>query len=226
MDSEFGQALWIRIKLREVPIAKLAPFGTVVPIPFPELAGRGNRFGPEVEPCCLFRDTSGPKAIDQNTFPIRPDGQALQEITGALTLEADTQPGAGPRLPIVELDGSQAGDGADGLLVSGGGTTISGFIINRFSGAGIRIKNEGNNAVLGNYIGTDYLGSTFLGNGTGVVIENASENRIGDTLDEIATSVDNRLRFLTSNLISGNRTDAILIKGVSSTLNHIAPITH
>ena len=52
---------------------------------------------------------------DQNTFPIRPDGQALEEIKGALTLEADTQPGAGPRLPVVELDGSQAGDGVDGL---------------------------------------------------------------------------------------------------------------
>ena len=158
---------------------------------------------------------------DQNTFPIRPDGQALEEIKEALTLEADTQPGAGPRLPVVELDGSEVGDGADGLVVSGGGTTISAFIINRFPGAGIRIKNEGNNAVLGNYIGTDYLGSTFLGNGTGVVIENASENLIGDTLDEIATSVDNRLRFLTSNLISGNRTDGILITGASSSLNHI-----
>ena len=70
MDSEFGQALWIRIKLREVPIAKLTPFGMVVPIPFPELAGRGDRFSPEVEPGCLLRDTPGPKTIDQDSFTI------------------------------------------------------------------------------------------------------------------------------------------------------------
>ena len=81
MASEFGQALWIRIKLREVPIAKLTPFGMVVPIPFPEFDGRGDRFGPEVEPCCLFRDTSGPKAIDQDAFPIRAIGIYVDSLS-------------------------------------------------------------------------------------------------------------------------------------------------
>ncbi len=163
----------------------------------------------------------GQAGVGQSRFPIRPDGRALEPITEPLTIEGNTQAGSGPALPVVELDGSQAGSGADGFLVTGGGTTITGFIINRFSGAGIRIRDEGNNAVLGNYIGTDYLGTTFLGNERGVVIENSSENRIGDNLQEISTSIDNRLSFLESNLISGNRTDAIRIVGVPSTLNQI-----
>ena len=47
----------------------------------------------------------------------------------------------------IELDGSSAGAGANGLHVSAGGSTIRGFTIHGFTAAAIRLSSAGGNTV-------------------------------------------------------------------------------
>src|SRR4051812_11068776 len=42
--------------------------------------------------------------------------------------------------PLVELDGSRAGEGANGLTITAGHSTVKGLIINRFGGSGIALR--------------------------------------------------------------------------------------
>jgi hypothetical protein len=91
---------------------------------------------------------------DQIAFNIAGSGvhaiqplSALPAITDAVVIDGYTQPGASKNTLAVgdnavleiEIDGSQAGT-ADGLSVTGGGTTIEGLVINRFAGDGISIE--------------------------------------------------------------------------------------
>jgi CSLREA domain-containing protein len=116
----------------------------------------------------------------------------LPAISSAVTIDGTTQPGfAGT--PIIELEGSGAPAGADGLFLTGSGTTIRGLVVNRFDVSvfsGIRV-NSSNNVIAGNYVGTDVTGTIALGNTRGVSL-GGSNNRVGGT-----TLADR-------NLLSGN----------------------
>jgi titin len=137
----------------------------------------------------------GPDTIDfaigtgvQTITPL----SALPIITGPVTIDGTTQPGfAGT--PIIELNGSSAGSGVNGLTINGGSSTVRGLVINRFAGDGIRLQSS-NNVVAGNYIGTNVAGTAALGNVHGVQATGASavNNTIGGT-----TAADR-------NLLSGN----------------------
>ena len=88
---------------------------------------------------------------------------ALPAITDEVIIDATTQPGyAG--IPLVELDGSLAGANTDGLLFVAPGT-VQGLIINRFSRNGIQVFQTSGVNIVSNYIGTDALGASALGNG-------------------------------------------------------------
>ena len=104
---------------------------------------------------------------------------ALPTITGPLALDGTTQPGyAGT--PIIELDGSLAGPGANGLHITAGNTKVRRIVINRFTGSGIVIETNGGNLIVGSYIGTDVTGMAALPNaGNGISIAEAPENVIG-----------------------------------------------
>ena len=109
----------------------------------------------------------GPQRIDVSS--------ALPTITRPVILDATSQPGY-TGAPLIELHGSSVGDG---LKVSGGGSTIKGFVINHFSGDGIYISSLGGNVVEANYIGLSADGSAGDGNGqTGIRIESPN-NRVG-----------------------------------------------
>ncbi len=143
---------------------------------------------------------------------------ALPTITDPVVIDGTTQPGfAGT--PIIELDGSIAGSGANGLRISGGGSTVTGLVINRFlpafpasGGNGILIQDGGNNVIRGNYIGTSVAGTAALPNGVdGIAIVGSAGNVIGRT----------DLAFRT-NLISGNSANGVRIMGAGADANVIA----
>jgi hypothetical protein len=131
-------------------------------------------------------------------FIIKPTS-ALPTLTDAVVIDGYTQPGASPNtltigdnavLKIV-LDGSQAG-AVDGLVIAGGNSTLRGLVIDNFGyGTGIYITGGGNDAVVGNFIGTDATGVASGANNNGLLIY-SSGNTVGGT-----TPGDR-------NLISGN----------------------
>lgn len=147
-----------------------------------------------------FEIGSGAKTINLKS--------SLPTITQPVGILGGSQPGFGNgAAPLIQINGATAGTGANGFTIdtAAGGTAISNFCINRFSGDGILIEGVGGNAVYGNYIGTNSSGTAALPNGgAGVYIADSPNNQIGDT--ELAN-----LPFRLPNVISGNTGDGIVI---------------
>ncbi|QDV33640.1 Calx-beta domain-containing protein [Tautonia plasticadhaerens] len=158
---------------------------------------------------------------DSIRFNITPQGtqtialqSALPAITAPLTLDGTTQPGYDPSdpSPMIALDGSAAGDFADGLVfevaagagASGTGSTVRGLAIGGFDGDGIILRGNGH-LIQGNYIGLDPTGSLDRGNGAvGLELESSSRNTIGGTSPA------------TRNVISGNALHGVRINALQS----------
>ncbi len=167
-----------------------------------DLADDGCDSDPAAGNQCTFRaaieesnDTSGEDAIDFGigTTPtvktISPASE-LPEITEALTIDGYTQPGSTPNtlatgndaVHKVQLDGTNAGSGANGLEISGPGSTVKGLVIRSFEGYCVTIASSGaaGHTIEGNFLGTTVNGSGARGNG-GVRIDNAPDNVVGGT---------------------------------------------
>jgi parallel beta-helix repeat protein len=133
-------------------------------------------------------------------FTITPDLGGLPAIVNPVVIDATTQPGWSG-VPIIELDGSAAGAVHGFFLDTGSdGSTIRGFVINRFQGSGIVVASS-NNTIQGNYIGTDVTGTFGLGNqNEGVFLTNFSTGNLvgGSTAAE-------------RNVISGNTFAGVFI---------------
>ena len=136
----------------------------------------------------------------------------LPTITEPVTIDGTTQPGfAGT--PIIELDGEQAAGGS-GIVIFAPNVTVRGLVINRFENAGIfdtgylsgsipsNYPHIYNDAIVGNYIGTDVTGLLAEPNGTGLLLGGIGGGyfQIGGT-----TAADR-------NVISGNIYDGISIE--------------
>src|SRR5439155_23487474 len=80
---------------------------------------------------------------------------------------------------LIELDGGSAGASADGLLITGGNTTVQGLAINHFGGYGVHLTTAGNDRVYGNFLGTDATGTAARGNGIAGVYAESDGNAIG-----------------------------------------------
>src|SRR5579864_464585 len=131
----------------------------------------------------------------------------LPQILDAVTIDGTSQPGYAGK-PIVEINGANAGQGANGILIGSGHTTVEGLVINRFNGSAIRMENNGGNIIQGNYLGTDITGTSALGNNVdGVLIINSPNNMIGGTTAALR------------NVISGNHAVGIRITGAGATGN-------
>lgn len=132
----------------------------------------------------------------------------LPQLTESAIIDGYTQPGAEANtlgalqgtdaVLMIEIEGSNAGADANGIVVNGGGSTVRGLVINRFDGSGIVLADgedntfgNGNN-VQGNFLGTDVTGENARGNGTGVTIDTSWWNIIGGTSPAY------------NNLVSGN----------------------
>ena len=130
---------------------------------------------------------------------------ALPSISDPLVIDGTTQPGyAGT--PIIVLNGSSAGGGANGLFITAGSSTVKGLVINRFSGNGIRMSSAGGNNVENCYIGTNIAGTAAgPGNGDdGVELVSSPDNTIGGTVSG------------QGNVISGNGSAGIRVTAGST----------
>lgn len=148
---------------------------------------------------------SGIKTIKLNS--------ALPTITETVTIDGTTQTGYAD-LPLVVLNGANAGNGTNGLVVSGAaanGSIIQGLAIQRFKANGILLLSN-NNTVQKCFIGTNATGSAAPGNGqNGIAIQGGSSgNTIGGTT------------ALTGNLISGNGQSGVQLRGFGVAGNLIA----
>ncbi|MFB0537808.1 MAG: CSLREA domain-containing protein, partial [Anaerolineae bacterium] len=136
-------------------------------------------------------------------------GSALPMIARPVTIDGTTQPGyAGS--PIIELDGSGAGAGADGLHIVAGNSTVRGLVIHSFDAVGVALRVGGGNFIEGNYIGTDATGTVDLGNSAhGVIIWSAPDNTVGG------------MTAAQRNVISGNNQLGVYILGSDATGNQV-----
>ncbi len=132
----------------------------------------------------------------------------LPAITDPVVIDGSTQPDYFGD-PLIQLRWT-GGDntGTIGLHITAGDSTVDSLTISGFED-GIRLEGGGDNVIVGNFIGTNGLGTAAEGNEYGVHILNSPRNFIG------GTGIDAR------NLISGNDEDGILIEGAISLDNLI-----
>ena len=164
-------------------------------------ANAGGGFSPPVPP-----------ALDRIEFNIGGGGfgvvitpsSPLPEITGPVVIDGKTQWPAN-EAPI-GISGNLAGEGARGLSISGGGTTLRGLVIERFNGNGVEIVGpEGGNTIETSGIGDVIADAIDEGNGGyGVEIDNSPDNDIGGAIGVV---------------ISGNGRHGVFIFGAGSTGN-------
>ena len=130
---------------------------------------------------------------------------SLAAITGPVVIDGTTQPGYSG-MPLIELDGSLAGVGADGLTILGGNSVVRGLVINSFAGTGppgysgglgIDFGVNGGNRVEGCYIGTDATGMIARNNAGGIGIFGGSGSNI------IGGTTPSTWNVLSGNLFSG-----------------------
>jgi hypothetical protein len=125
----------------------------------------------------------------------------LPAIDESVLIDGFTQPGSSPNTnPVgqglntalrIEIDGTNAGAGANGLVVNGSasGTTIRGLVINRFTGGvtedegnGILVLGAVSVAIEGCYVGTNAAGTAALGNaGDGIGFDDSFGSIVGGT---------------------------------------------
>lgn len=147
-------------------------------------------------------------ALDAITRPVTINGYS--QLSGATQATANTLANADNAALLIQLDGTSAGTGVNGLVLGAGsgGSTLEGLDITNFradsngnGGVGILVQSNGNK-IAGNFIGIDPTGTTRMPNGgDGIRILGASNNIIG------TTSPADR------NVVSGNSLDGIHLVG-------------
>lgn len=135
---------------------------------------------------------------------------ALPGITAPIVLDASLPPGSNSN-PILELKGTNAGSGANGLTLGAGSnaSTIRKLAITGFAGSGIYIDSSNHNSLLANHIGITPSGITRTNTGSGIRINAASSNKIGGINDG------------EGNLITNNGGSGIAITDSGSIFNSI-----
>ncbi len=190
-------------------------------------ADNGNNASPtpgSLRAAIVALDADNTVGADSISFNIAASGvqtialqAALPNITHEVVIDGATEPGFSPNnTPIVVLDGSAAGAGANGLTIAsgGGGSIIRGLSIVGFTasattggGEGIFLAGTaGGNQIFDDYLGVEADGSTAKENGSGILVFSPN-NTIGGTTP------------LTSDVISGNENAGVLIAGSSATGN-------
>ena len=211
-------------RVRTEPPARWRPVlelleGRLLPSTFPVTSMADS--GPNTLRQAILNANTNPGA-DIITFAISGPGvheiqplSALPPITGSVRIDATTQSGyAGT--PLIQLDGSLAGSGANGLTIDASSCTILGLDITHFNADGILVQGD-KNVIQSNYIGTDPTGTKGQGNGGyGVEITGISTgNLVGTNGDGVNDAAER-------NLLSGNGNSGVRITGTGANQNVIA----
>ncbi|MFT3789571.1 MAG: Ig-like domain repeat protein [Rudaea sp.] len=123
-----------------------------------------------IQPASALPSIAKDVAIDGFT---QPGATANTIASGPQNNTSHTLVGGSNAVLLIELDGSLAGAGADGLAFENSSSidvTLSGLVINRFGGSGIRLTGYILADIDGDYIGTDASGTSALGNGVGIQV--------------------------------------------------------
>ena len=160
---------------------------------------------------------AGPAKPDRIHFNIPGEGvqriaplTQLPAIKDPVVIDGYTQPGSSVNTKrnsddavlLIELHGGQSA-GEHGLVLKAR-STVSGLVINGFSGDGLRVAAGAGHIIAGNFIGTDAAGLTGLPNGVGVALEaNATVGGISPA---------------DRNVISGNTSRGVLAVAGSATI--------
>ena len=152
----------------------------------------------------------------------------LDAFTSPAIVDGFTQPGAspntnGPGLPdnsvhLIEIDGTNCVGGIAAAVLQfnlgAGGSTVRGLVINRCAArTAISFFNTGGgNHVEGNFVGTDPTGTTALGNGAGVDMEDQGSGEANDVIGGLTPD--------TRNLVSGNGA-GVLWSNAGGTGHHV-----
>ena len=142
---------------------------------------------------------------------IRPLSE-LPTMVGPVRINGRSQPGStGGQDQQIRLDGSLAGDTADGLRLAGGDSWVETMMITGFGGTGLVLIGGGRNEISANRIGIDRAGQAGIGNTRGVDVVDSSENVIsnnyiaGNTQEGIRIRTTSTLTEASDNQIWGNR---------------------
>ena len=142
-------------------------------------------------------------------------GSALPTITQAVVIDGSTEPNYTSNVPVVRIDGATAGASVIGVTIgaTGGGSTIRGLIITRFTGDGINVASGANNVTIaGNWIGTTGTGSTGVGNaddgldiyGSNAIIGGTGANDRNVITNNGDEGIDLKGSGVTGHLVQGN----------------------
>jgi titin len=208
----------------------------------PQLEGLEDRLTPSTFTVTNVND-SGPGSLRQavtsadgstgNTIVFNIPGSGVQTIAPLMALPAltqahttingYTQPGSSPNtraasdnaVLLIELNGSSAGAGVDGLDIDAANCIVEGLAINRFGGNGITVTGTSGATVAGNFIGTDPTGTVAEGNGNaGILVESSNGNTIGG----MAAGARN---ILSGNSVLGNEGSVGVLFGGTSSNNRV-----
>jgi parallel beta-helix repeat protein len=152
---------------------------------------------------------------------------ALSDPAGVL-IDGFSQPGSHPNsmatgsdaVLLINLDGTNAGTGANGLLLAGANNTVQGLVIDRFGANGILLESVGN-TVRGNFIGTTADGMSAAGNGAGDTVPYNSVDA-GVQVYDAANNLVGGFAPSDRNVISGNHKPGVVIFGWTAAQNRVA----
>jgi parallel beta-helix repeat protein len=141
---------------------------------------------------------NGAAGLDTIEFAIGTGAQTISIsspfslITDSVIIDGTTQPGY-TSVPLIQLNGTNAGTDTHGLLFTASNSIVRGLCINGFNRSAVQFTNGGNNLIEDCYLGTNLAGTAAVPNSAGVFVLGTSNNTIRN------------------NLISGNLTNGIYV---------------
>lgn len=168
-------------------------------------------------------------ALPTITDPLTIDGYSQQPCSSnsAPCSKPNTLAVGSDAVLLIELNGTNAGASATGLLISAGNSTIKGLIINRFGLFEIDLITNGGNTIAGNYVGMNSSGTSGFPSPGGVGILVQSPNNTIGGMTPADRNVTNHCEgssiALFGNKANGNKVSGNYLGTDASGMNSLFP---